>query len=139
MSGGSEGPIPVRELLGTSRGGDVEETAPEGEAGAGGDASRSVRILEIDGAEWSAQVVGRGRTGRPPDAGAPLLLVAFRPRGPEGAEGPSGEGPGEREAWVVAEHLDAVSEEVLLAAFRSGRKGSDPASPPGGAPRGVSR
>ena len=65
--------------------------------------------VEIDGATWTAQVLGRSAGGGVRGA-APLLLLGFSPVG-------SGHGTEGREAWVVSSTLASLSPEQLELAF----------------------
>lgn len=67
-------------------------------------------FLDAGGDPWVVRVRGRGLSGTPPDRGAPLLLLQFRP----GDEGMDGVKKGEMvERLVVARGLEGLSEEQL--------------------------
>lgn len=73
--------------------------------------------FEMDGAPWSARVLGRTLGGGSPSA-VPLLLLGF--------EGPEGAAPSRREAWVAALGLDELGPARLEATCRHAIPPRDP-------------
>jgi hypothetical protein len=67
--------------------------------------------LSVDGVSWRVRVQGRSNVGSR-SARAPLLLLGFH-RDPDQ--------PPERESWIVAHRLVALSELELEAAFRTAK------------------
>lgn len=69
-----------------------------------------------DDARWRVVVAGRGRSGTPPDVGAPILLLRFLPA-PSGSQPDSpGPGPGDSppvEQLAVGVGLDSFTDEAL--------------------------
>ncbi|HSG46578.1 MAG TPA: hypothetical protein VLA43_02070 [Longimicrobiales bacterium] len=86
-------PTPVRDAL-SEAAPPVPDVPPPG------------RGFPLDGVPWWAQELGRTRTGRREDPGAPLLLVGFRPAEAE-------PDAFRREALVQGDTLDGFSDEEL--------------------------
>jgi hypothetical protein len=104
-------PTPVRDLM-----------RSEDEAHAEQRIVRPTREFECEGERWTAELSGHTRSGTPPDSGAPLMLVRFRPTGSEGL--------GDQQAWAVGRGLDDLSD-VQLAELKARARplpsSSDPA------------
>jgi len=79
------------------------------------------RQLEHAGEEWVARAIGWTRSGRWPDAGSPLLLVAFAR-----AQEPS---RFLHESLIVGESLAEVSTDDLLDGFARSKPYGKPATP----------
>lgn len=75
-----------------------------------------VREVELDGALWRLEVVGRGRAGRVSRARAPLLHLTARPVD-DGEEG-SGAGAPSIELLLVGSVLTALPESMLIAELK---------------------
>jgi len=79
------------------------------------------RRLEHAGEEWVARAIGWTRSGRWPDAGSPILLVAFaRAREPSRFL---------HESLIVGESLAEVSTDDLLDGFARSKPYGKPAAP----------
>lgn len=89
--------------------------------------ARPTRDFEYDGESWTAELSGRTRSGTPPDSGAPLMLVRFRPT--------ESEAPEDLQAWAVGRTLDELSD-VQLAELAGRAQPLPPSSDP--APRAPS-
>lgn len=123
-------PAPDPEEPGSGGGEGAPEPSPDGEQGSSkptsvwdvvGEARTPVedvefpgRAFEVDGRAWWVQELGRTISGRPEDAGAPLILVGFR-REEAPADDPEAreEGGWEREGWVRHASLEDLSHAEL--------------------------
>lgn len=97
--GGASKPTPVWEVVADTRG-PVEDVEFPG------------REFQARGRGWWAQELGRTVSGRPEDAGVPLILVGFRRQTDGGAS--DEEQAWEREAWIHGPSLEALSHGELV-------------------------
>jgi hypothetical protein len=79
-------------------------------------------FVDAEGRVWIVEAAGQDRTGTGSDAGAPLLLLLFRPA--PGAGGEDESGSDVLEALVIAAELDELGDdrltEILAGAAPSG-------------------